>query len=96
MRNVKSGADELRQASEDLANQLRAAVETRQVQLTQLRIRSQALADREHAAGLLETLLQSQREFTNQTDALSKAFHAREEQITRREDRLAARQEWSQ
>lgn len=86
----------LRQESEQLTLQLKEAVETRQDQLTQLRLRAQALTDREHAAELLESLLTSQRTLARQTDDLSKAFQAREEQITHREDRLAARQEWSQ
>jgi len=88
--------DELRQACEQLATQIRAAVESRQEQLIRLRSRMATLTDRERTAEALESLLKAQRVLDDQAEDLSSAFHLREEQITRREDRLSARQEWSQ
>ncbi len=88
--------ESLRQTSAQYTVQLRAAVETRQDQLAQLRVRAQSLTARERAAETLEGLVKTQRDLARETDALTQEFHAREEQITRREDYLAARQEWDQ
>lgn len=88
--------ESLRQTSAQYTVQLRAAITTRQDQLAQLRIRAQALSAREHAAETLESLVKAQRDLARETDALTQEFHAREAQITRREDILAARQEWDQ
>jgi phage shock protein A len=87
---------DLRQASEQFREQLRSAVESRQEQLSQLRQRYATLADRERTAEALESLLQVQRQQAGQDEATNQEFRAREEQIARHEDRLAARQEWSQ
>jgi phage shock protein A len=87
--------DNLRCANEQLAGEIRVAVESRQEQLAQMRGRLQTLAVREQAAEALENLLQTQRDLERQSDSLQAGFLASEEQIARREDRLAARQEWS-
>jgi phage shock protein A len=86
---------DLRQASEQLAEQIGSAVAGHREQLAQMRVRFAALSDRERAAESLENLLQAQRERANQDESLNQAFLVNEEAIARREDRLAARQEWS-
>lgn len=88
--------DDLMKACQKLTAQIRAAVETRQERLSELRGRYQVLADRSDTTDALESLTRTQQELARQTQTLRQEFRDREEQITHREDRLSARQEWSQ
>jgi len=88
--------DELHQACQKLSGQIRAAVETRQGRLSEMRGRYQVLADRADTTEALESLTHTQQELARQTETLRTELRSREEQIVHREDRLAARQDWSQ
>jgi phage shock protein A len=88
--------DDLLQACQRLTGQIQAAVETRQGRLSELRGRYQVLADRADTTEGLESLTRIQQELARQTESLRAEFSSREEQIIHREDRLAARQDWSQ
>ena len=95
---VQKQVDELAEmvvACEQHASGIRTALSSQQERLDSLRRRSQYLDDREKSVAVLAELLGAQQSLTKQTDTLQSEFAAWEEQIARREDRLAARREWS-
>jgi len=95
---VQKQVDELAEmvmACEQHTSGIRTALSSQQERLDSLRRRSQYLDDREKSVVLLAELLGAQQSLTSQTDTLQSEFAAWEEQIARREDRLAARREWS-
>lgn len=86
---------ELARICERHTSEVRAAVNAQQDQLDSLRRRSLLLEDRENNITALTELFGTQQSITQQTGALQIELATWEEQIARREDRLAARREWS-
>lgn len=86
---------ELARICERHTAQVRAAVNTQQEQLDSLRRRSLLLEDRENNINALTELFGTQQSIAQQTGALQIELATWEEQIARREDKLAARREWS-
>ena len=66
-----------------------------QEQLDTLRRRALALTNRERSVAALSDLFGDQQSLARQTEKLQRELTEWEEQIARREDLLAARQEWS-
>ena len=95
---LQKNADELAELTricEQHTADVRAAVNGQQDQLDALRRRSLLLEDRESSLSALTELFGTQQSLSRQTDALQTELTAWEEQIARREDKLAARREWS-
>lgn len=96
--SLQKGVDELAELArvcEQHTSEIRAAVNGQQEQLDSLRRRSLLLEDRENSLGVLTELFGTQQSLAHQTDVLQNELAEWEEQIARREDRLAARREWS-
>jgi phage shock protein A len=87
--------EELAQACEQRSADLRLAVNQQQERLDALKRRALTLTDRERSVSALDELLGAQQSLTRQTTKLHDELTAWEEQIAQREDRLAARREWS-
>lgn len=87
---------ELAQACEQRSADIRQAVALQQEKLDALRRRALALTDRERSVEALDGLLGDQLSLARQTEKLQSDLTAWEEQIARREDKLAARREWSE
>jgi phage shock protein A len=86
---------ELARVCEKHTAEVRAAINTQQDQLDALRRRSLLLEDRESNIAALTELFGAQQSISQQTSALQTELIVWEEQIARREDKLAARREWS-
>lgn len=80
------------QAWAQVTQKLRTALGVQRAQLAGMRREVRELTEREQAAEVLERLQACQREM-RQAAALRTQLHEREEQLARREDRLAARAE---
>lgn len=87
--------EELARSVEQHSSDLRAAVSGQQEQLDTLRRRALALTNRERSVAALSDLFGDQQSLARQTEKLQRELTDWEEQIARREDLLAARQEWS-
>lgn len=87
--------EELTRACEQRSVDLRLAVNQQQERLDTLQRRALALTDRERSVVALDELFGDQQSLARQTEKLQTELIAWEEQIARREDRLAARREWS-
>ena len=87
--------EELVQACEQRSADLRLAVNQQQERLDALKRRALTLTDRERSVAALDELLGAQQSLTRQTTKLHDELTAWEAQIAQREDRLAARREWS-
>lgn len=94
-REHASELDALNQACEQRSEDVRQAVAQQQEKLDALRQRTLALTDRERSVEALDALLGDQLSLARQSEKLHHDLSVWEEQIARREDRLAARQEWS-
>ncbi len=89
-------ADELSeryQAGVRVSTRLREEVNTLQRHIDEVRQRQGQIADRELGAQSLEQLQQLKREQRKEAHQVHDELHDRQEQIARREDRLAARDE---
>ncbi len=87
--------EELVQACEQRSADLRLAVNQQQERLDALKRRALTLTDRERSVAALDELLGAQQSLARQTTKLHDELTAWEAQIAQREDRLAARREWS-
>ena len=85
--------NELHQAYQRLTNQIQEALQAQQAQLELVKRKSTEMAERERDADLMEGLVRLRREMARQAAAAQAALDEREEQIARREDRIAARRE---
>lgn len=86
---------ELLRACEEQTSEIRVAVSEQQEQLDVLRQRSLLLGDRESSLAALTEVFGSQESLSHRTEALQDELAQWEEQIARREDKLAARREWN-
>jgi len=87
--------EELARTGEQRSADLRTAIVQQQEQLDTLQRRTLTLTDRERSITALAELLGDQQSLSRQTERLHAELTAWEEQITRREDLLSARREWS-
>jgi hypothetical protein len=87
--------DDLVQTCEQHIKDIRLAIGNQQTQLDSLKRRAKLLEDHEISTTALNELFRAQQGFVQQTDQLHTKFEQWEEKITRREDELAARREWS-
>jgi phage shock protein A len=87
--------EELAQACEQRSADLRLAVNQQQERLDALKRRALTLTDRERSVAALDELLGAQQSLARQTTKLHDELTDWEAQIAQREDRLAARREWS-
>ncbi len=95
----QKAADELAELTricEQHTSEVRAAVNGQQEQLDSLRRRSLLLENRESSLAALTELYGTQQSLSRQTESLQAEMTEWEETIARREDKLAARREWSQ
>ncbi|MGC1378958.1 MAG: hypothetical protein WA821_22200 [Anaerolineales bacterium] len=95
---LQKGADELAELvriCEQHTSEIRAAVNSQQVQLDSLRRRALLLEDHENSLAMLTELFGTQQSLTRQTDILQSELAEWGEKIAQREDKLAARREWS-
>jgi len=82
------------QAWRQVAGKLQSVLRLQRAQLEELRLRRQSLTEREQGAEMLERLQTWQREM-RQAGMLQTRLREQEEQVARRNDRLAAREELS-
>ena len=95
---LQKSADELAELTricEQHTSEVRAAVSGQQDQLDSLRRRSLLLEDRESSLAALTELFGTQQSLSRQTNTLQAELAEWEEKIAQREDKLAARREWS-
>lgn len=95
---LQKSADEMAEllhACEEQTSEIRVAVSEQQEQLDVLRQRSLLLGDRESSLAALTEVFGSQEHLSHRTEALQEELAEWEEQIARREDKLAARREWN-
>jgi chromosome segregation ATPase len=95
---LQKGADEMAElvhACQEQATEIRNAVNSQQEQLDALRRRSLLLEDREHSLATLTEVFSAQQNLSRRAGALQTELTEWEEQIARREDKLAARRDWS-
>lgn len=96
--SARKTADELAELlklSEQHSADLRGSVNDQQGRLDALRQRLLMLEKRENSLELLGELFGAQQSLTRQTDTLQSELTIWEDRISRREDQLAARREWS-
>jgi phage shock protein A len=86
---------DLYQACIRLTERLQEAIHDQQQQLAKVQTEAKILEEREYSASVLEDLVRQQREETRRAADLQRELDERKEQIARREDRIAARQELS-
>ncbi len=84
---------ELYQACESLTRQISEAIQLQQAQLEAARRKAQELAERERGAEIMEWTARLRRDMARQSEAMQSELRQREEQVARREDKLAARRE---
>ncbi|MEW5870298.1 MAG: PspA/IM30 family protein [Chloroflexota bacterium] len=84
---------ELNQSYAQWVSMLREAVYTQQARLESTQRKAHDLLHRERSAETLEELSNLRRELDRQMNTLQTDLRARQEQLERREDRIAARQE---
>lgn len=95
---LQKNADEMAElvhACQEQATEIRTAVNSQQEQLDTLRRRSVLLEDRENSLAALTEVFGAQQSLSRRADALQTELAEWEEQIARREDKLAARRDWS-
>lgn len=95
---LQKGADEMAElvhACETQASEIRTAVSSQQENLDVLRRRSLLLEDREHSIAALTEVFNAQQSLSRRAGALQTELAEWEEQIAKREDKLAVRRDWS-